>query len=148
MQRELSYEATSVELSTSTFSQYMKLTYAAVVKEYPPKRGKKGLHDSRAVMFKKGIGDHVFEPYMAIKTHIETQANELLRIDEAQSKKARDDVLVIILRNLDQVCAEQEHDGFRALEYGKELRKDIDEAKRILETPAKETLLSAAIRVV
>jgi hypothetical protein len=85
---------------------------------------------------------------MAIKTYIETQANELLRIAETQLKKACDGVFVAVLRNLDQICLEQEDDGSRALECGKELRNYIDEAKRILETPAKEMLLTADIRVV
>lgn len=84
---------------------------------------------------------------MAIKTHIETQANELLRIAETQPKKACGDVFVAVLRNLDRICLEQEDDGSRTLECVKELRKDINEAKRILETPAKEMLLTADIRV-
>jgi hypothetical protein len=49
--------------------------------------------------------------------------------------------------DFDQICPVQEDDGFRALERGKELRKEIEGAKRGLEGPAKETLLSAGTKV-
>ena len=84
---------------------------------------------------------------MAIKTHFETHAATLLQDAESELKARCDDLFGKVFRDFDQICPKQEDDGFQALERGKELKKDIDEARQVLEGPARDALLSAGIMV-
>ena len=146
-QRKLSHESTSLETKGSPFRKYMKHTYASVMQAYPPKTGKSGIHNHRRAMFKKAIADQASGPYIAIKSHIEAQTSLLLQAADSELKKGCDDIFLKIFHNFDLICPIQEDDGFQALERGKELRKDIEEAKQILEGRAREALRSAGINV-
>jgi len=126
----------------------MKNAYTSVMQAYPPRTGKAGIHNNRRAMFKKLVGDQASGPYMAMKLHIEREASSLLQAADSELKKGCDDIFIKIFHNFDLICPKQEDDGFQALERGKELREDIEKAKRILEGPAREALLSADIRVV
>ncbi|KAF2036583.1 hypothetical protein EK21DRAFT_95836 [Setomelanomma holmii] len=137
----LSHQATSLKVKGSPFGRYMKETYISVMKAHPPRTGKAGIHNNRRAMFKNAIIDQASGPYLAIKQHIEVQANALLLAADSELKKMCDEIF-------DKICPVQEDDGFRALDRCKELKKDIDEAKRILEGPEKEALASAGIKVV
>ncbi|KAH7093120.1 hypothetical protein FB567DRAFT_432971 [Paraphoma chrysanthemicola] len=144
---KMSHQATSLKGKGSPFGRYMKQTYIAVMQAYPPRTGKAGVHNNRRAMFKNAVIDQASGPYLAVKQHIEVQANALLLTSNSELKKGCDEIFEKIYYNFDQICPVQEDDGFRALERGKELKKDIDEAKSILEGPAKEALLSAGIKV-
>ncbi|KAH7083166.1 hypothetical protein BKA63DRAFT_404183 [Paraphoma chrysanthemicola] len=144
---EMSHQATSLKGKGSPFGRYMKQTYTAVMQAHPPRTGKAGIHNNRRAMFKNAVIDQASGPYLAVKQHIEVQANASLLTVDSELKKGCEEIFEKIYYNFDQICPVQEDDGFHALERGKELKKDIDEAKRILEGPAKEALLSAGIKV-
>ncbi|KAF1940596.1 hypothetical protein EJ02DRAFT_455900 [Clathrospora elynae] len=114
---------------------------------HPCCAGKAGVHNNRKAAFKAAIIDKTSGPYMAMKTHIETTVATLLQEVETELKTSCDDLFLKIFHSFDQICLRQEDDGFQALEMGKELREDIEEARRVLEGPAEEALLGAGIYV-
>jgi hypothetical protein len=145
--RKLAHEVTSLETNISPFLKQMKCTYASFIEAHPPKTGKLAVHSNWCAMFKRAVLDQASGPYQATKTHIEVQASALLRDADSELKKGCDEIFINIFRNFDQICPEQEDGGLKALERGKELKRNIDQAQRNLEE-AKEALLSAGIKVV
>ncbi|KAH3943084.1 hypothetical protein HBI56_100790 [Parastagonospora nodorum] len=144
---KVGHEVTSLEAKGNPFLRHMKHTYTSIMEQYPPKSGKPAVHINRRTMFKKAVTDPVSGPYQAIKTHIETQASVLLQTADSALKKGCDEIFVEIFHNFDQICPEQEDYAFKALERGKELRGDIEQARQVLEGEVKEALLSAGIKV-
>jgi hypothetical protein len=70
----------------------------------------------------------------------------ILQDAETELKTCCDDLFEKVFRDFDHVCPQKEDDGFQALEKGKVLRKEMEEAKEVLEGPVKEALASAGIR--
>ena len=58
-----------------------------------------------------------------------------------------DDVFIRVFANFDIICPQREDDGRMALQRGKELRRDIEMARELLEGKAMEKLERAGVRV-